>query len=83
MYVVTDEHNETILSDFTAEEFKLFRNLHILSSQLTSLDEAVIELGLITASTRQICFGNSSYAVFSEIVHTQRYHQFDENGEKC
>ena len=75
IYIVTAEKNTTILNDFTLAGFSLLSNI-ILSGNSSSVDIAVVELGLLVDSTHQIFWGQGLYKTFADIIISQNLKQF-------
>ena len=75
IYVITTEKNITILNDFTDAGFSLLSNI-TLTGNSSSVDNAVIELGLLVDSNHRIFRGQGFYKTFADIIVSQNLKQF-------
>ena len=76
IYVITAERNTTILNDFTDAGFSLLLNITTVNS--SSVDIAVIELGLLVDANHRIFKGQGFYKTFADIIVSQNLKQFRE-----
>jgi hypothetical protein len=73
-YIATDEKNGTILAAFAKAGFKTYVDMKMHDS--TTLENYVVDLVMMAASTHQIFFGSSKYKQLFERIYSQSYKQF-------